>query len=90
MIILNKKPGDAFAEEIHTALDDLIITFDVNNLPEDSSGKTYIKDGKKIIEGEKQINEWLRELEADLKWQRSLSGDGCYIDPETGESCKII
>jgi hypothetical protein len=87
MITLFKKAGDEFSEEIHSALDDLIIRFEFKNLPADSAEPSYIRDGEKIVKGEKEIIDWLRQLEAELKWQRSLSGDGCYIDPETGNTC---
>jgi hypothetical protein len=87
MITLYKKSGDDFADEIHTALEDLIITFETKSLSGNSSKPTYIQDGDSIVKGEKEINQWLRKLEDELKWQRSLSGDGCYINPETGEAC---
>lgn len=87
MITLFKKTGDEFAGKIHSALDDLIIRFETKCLPADSSDPTHIIDGDKIVKGEEEISDWLMQLEAELKWQRSLSGDGCYIDPETGNSC---
>lgn len=90
MITLFKKSDDAFAEELQNALENLIITFDVKQLNGDADEATHIKDGNNVIKGKDEINSWLRELEAELKWQRSLSGDGCYIDPETGKSCEIL
>jgi hypothetical protein len=90
MITLFKNTGDTFAEEIQEALDDLVISYNVEDLAEVSDQNTHIKDGKTIVEGQERIKSWIRELESELKWQRSLSGDGCYIDPETGDSCEII
>ena len=47
----------------------------------------FIVDGGEKIEGDEKITSWMRELQGDLEWERSLTGDACYLDPETGEVC---
>ena len=89
MITLYRKPDDPKADEIEGRFEDLILAYKtevaegsstVENLPK-------IVDGDTTVTGDQQIEEWLTELEADLKWQRSLSGDGCFIDPKSGKIC---
>lgn len=85
MIKLIRKSDDPKADEIASKFNDLILSYkteisDGNDLPK-------IQDGDTIISDDKEIEGWLRELEDELSWQRSLSGDGCYIDPESGNVC---
>ncbi|WP_340105235.1 hypothetical protein [Rhodohalobacter sp. 8-1] len=87
MIKLIRKPDDPKAGEIESRFGDLILSYKTEISDEDDDDLPKIKDGDTIISGEDEIESWLQELEADLKWQRSLSGDGCYIDPESGKVC---
>ena len=85
MIKLIRQTDDPKADEIESRFEDLILSYKTeisedNDLPK-------ILDGDTTVSGDEEIDEWLRELESDLKWQRSLSGDGCYIDPESGNVC---
>lgn len=85
MIKLVRQTDDPKADEIESRFEDLILSYKTeisedNDLPK-------IVDGDTTVSGDEEIEEWLRELESDLKWQRSLSGDGCYIDPESGNVC---
>jgi hypothetical protein len=86
MIILYRKKESEKADEIRRKLDELVLAYQTRLLPEDAEKPFYIRDGgKEISTGE--IENWLLILEKELFWQRSLSGDGCFIDPETGEIC---
>lgn len=87
MITLFKKRDSQFGNDVYKKLNDLIITFEVEELPEDADAETFIKESGKEVKGKQAIDKWLNQLEKELSWQRSLSGDGCYIDPETGETC---
>lgn len=88
MIKLIKNPDDPKADEIESRFEDLILSYKTEISDEhDDDDLPKIKDGDTVISGEDEIENWLRELEADLQWQRSLSGDGCYIDPESGKVC---
>lgn len=89
MITLIRKPDDPKADEIESRFDDLILAYKTNVTDNGTQDEQLpkIKDGDTIISGQEEIEKWLRELEADLNWQRSLSGDGCYIDPGSGKIC---
>lgn len=89
MIKLIRQPNDPKADEIESRFKDLILSYKTEVL-ENGSGENHlpkIHDGDSVISGDEEIEKWFRELEADLNWQRSLSGDGCYIDPKTGKIC---
>lgn len=89
MIILHKKENDTRSTEIEDTLNNLVLAFKTVNHTESEAPEElpYIEDSNKTISGDEAINEWIIELEGDLKWQRSLSGDACYIDPKTGKVC---
>lgn len=89
MIKLYRKTVDPAADRIEARFRELVLSYKtVLTDDEPGTGKLpRIRDGKNIITGDEQIGQWLRELADELKWQRSISGDGCYIDPETGEVC---
>lgn len=87
MITLYRKKSSDAAEELQSKLNDLILAFRVESLPERGTDEFYIVESGKRITGDEEINKWFVQLESELKWQRSLSGDGCYIDPNTGHTC---
>lgn len=87
MITLYKKSDSHFGDEIREKLNDLVVSYEERELPEGGSSGVFIMDSGKKIEGRRAIDDWLIQFEKELSWQRSLSGDGCYIDPETGETC---
>lgn len=87
MITLYKKEDSIAAEELHAKLSDLTLAFRVEILPEHEVDEFYIEESGKQIKENDEIRKWLLQLESELKWQRSLSGDGCYIDPNTGNTC---
>lgn len=86
MITLHRHNTDSKAEKIEQKFKDLVLAYHVETLPEDESGPFIVDSGKRI-EGEDELETWFRKLESELNWQRSLSGDGCYIHPESGEIC---
>lgn len=89
MITLYRKADDSKADEIEARFKDLVLSYKTrigdSNFAKNKLPK--IKDGDTIISGDQNIERWFRKLEANLKWERSLSGDGCYIDPESGDVC---
>ena len=87
MITLYKKRDSQFGDEVREKLNDLVVSYEEKELPDGGSSGFFIMENEKKIEGRQPINEWLTQLDKELSWQRSLSGDGCYIDPETGETC---
>lgn len=89
MIVLHRNSKDSYADAIEDRFKDLVLSYQSKMYTSDQTDKTLpqIEDGDRRISGEKEIEHWLIKLEAELKWQRSLSGDGCYIDPESGNVC---
>lgn len=86
MIQLYRSKKDIQADQLEKKFKELVISYEVKSLPENES-QGFIIDGDNKITEPEAITRWLEKLESELKWQRSLSGDGCYIDPETGETC---
>lgn len=86
MITLYRQKNDEKAEKIEQRLQDLVLAYRVKELT-DGQHEPYIEESGKKIKATEEIETWFRELESELNWQRSLSGDGCYIDPFTGEVC---
>jgi len=90
MIEFHRPENDEHSDEIEERFNDMIITFKVETYDTNRRADyklPHIKEGKTVVSGKNRIEKYLQELEAELKWQRSLSGDGCYIDPETGKVC---
>lgn len=85
MIKLIRQDDDPMADEIESRFNDLILSYKTE-ISEDKD-LPKIVDGDTTLSDNDEIEEWLRELESELKWQRSLSGDGCYIDPKSGKVC---
>ena len=85
MIKLLRKSEDPKADDIESRFKDLILSYKTEL--SDGGLLPKIHDGDTTISGDDDIESWLRELEDELKWQRSLSGDGCYIDPKSGKVC---
>ncbi|MEX0720159.1 MAG: hypothetical protein WD059_05795 [Balneolaceae bacterium] len=89
MVILHKINNDSKSAALQEELNRLVISYKtVEHNPEQEEGQwPFIEEDGKIIEGKRNIKDWLEELEDELKNQRSITGDGCYIDPKTGSVC---
>ncbi|MEX0780816.1 MAG: hypothetical protein WD491_15125 [Balneolales bacterium] len=87
MITLHRKPKDPSSVELEEKLNDLVIAFETEDHAGADNGMPYIEESGNKIEGKEAIEDWLKTLQDELQWQRSLSGDGCYIDPKSGETC---
>jgi hypothetical protein len=85
MIKLIRNTDDTKSDDIESRFGDLVLSYKTEISDDDNLPK--IQDGESVISGDKQIESWLRELEDELIWQRSLSGDGCYINPKSGKIC---
>ena len=85
MITLHRKPSDSRADRIEERLNDLVLAY--KTVTDESADPCFIKEGdRKILPGD-EMEDWFRKLSDELEWSRSLSGDGCYIDPESGDTC---
>lgn len=91
MIEFHKLKDDALSADIEEKLREMVLAYrTVVHEPGESTGRhllPYIREGETVINGEKPIKEFLHKLESELRYQRSLTGDGCYIDPDTGDVC---
>ena len=87
MITLHKKKDHISSDKLESRLEDLVIAFKREIHAENEPGLPYIVEDGIVYKTEEEIEEWMIELSAELNWQRSLSGDGCYIDPKKGKIC---
>jgi hypothetical protein len=87
MIKLFRKKVQKKADMIEGQFKKLVLAYEVSILPENDSRNWYIVDGTNIIEDESSYENWFRDLDDELSWQRSITGDACYIDPKSGEIC---
>ncbi len=87
MITLYRKKNNELADSIENRFEELTLAYRVEMMPESDPYDWMIEDGDKKIKTKGDLESWLLQLEKELNWQRSLSGDACYIDPETGEVC---
>jgi len=88
MIKLHLREKDLYGSKLKQELTDLRLAFESElHPPESGEQLPAVEESGKIYSKREEIDNWLIELKAELKFQRSLTGDGCYIDPETGEYC---
>lgn len=86
MITLHKHKDDQQAAKIEEKLQDLVLAYRVEEI-EGEKSDLFIEDGGEKFRGKEEIETWFQDLEVELEWQRSISGDSCYIHPETGDVC---
>lgn len=87
MITLFRKNSSDKGLQLRGQLNELVIAYREEILPETSDRKVYILDGGREYSGDIEIEQWLTGLKRELQIQRSVTGDACYLDPETGEVC---
>jgi len=85
MITLHRKCSDSRADRIEERLRDLVLAY--RTVTDESADPCFIREGeRKILPGD-EMDAWFRQLSDELEWSRSLSGDGCFIDPYNGDVC---
>lgn len=89
MIFLHRPEQDhQFSDRIEERLEEMVVAHQVRRYSEGSGKKLpFLQENETKITSESQINEFLRELEQELREQRMVTSDSCYIDPRTGEIC---
>jgi hypothetical protein len=87
MIVLHKKGKGSSSLQLEQKLEELVISFKTELHDFEEEGLPYIEEDGRKFQKENEIKEWLNELEAELNMQRSVSGDGCYINPNSGKVC---
>jgi len=93
MIILYRAENDLHSDKIEEKLNELVVAFktkivtEIDDAEPSETTLPYIWEGDNLVNGEENLERYLNELERELHIQRSVSGDACYIDPETGKVC---
>jgi hypothetical protein len=87
MILLHRKPNHKESDELERKLKNLVISFKTERHSADEKGLPFIEEDDVFYKTEEELAQWLSELKSDLDWQRSLTGDGCYINPKDGKIC---
>lgn len=86
MIHLHYTKGEATSEELKSRLDALVIRYELQEHDHSAETPFIVEDGR-TIKNSHEIEQWLQELEQEINFQRSISGDGCYIHPKSGKIC---
>lgn len=92
MIELHRPEDDSYSDRVEEQLEELVVSHNIHRYAEAEEDKPdcdlpFIRDSKRVACGEKEIKRYLADLEDDLYRMRRLTGDACYIDPDTGEVC---
>lgn len=90
MIELHRPKNDTYSDRIEETLEELVVAHKIHRHPENQEEDRrlpYIKEGDRIVEGKDNLDEYLDRLTNEIRRQRLITSDACYIDPETGEVC---
>ncbi|MDX1671498.1 MAG: hypothetical protein R3211_04100 [Balneolaceae bacterium] len=92
MIELHRPVEDPFSDHVEEELEDLVVSHNIHRYSSDQKDKPdhplpFIRDSKRVASGSEQIKSYLVDLKDDLYRMRRFTGDACYIDPDTGETC---
>ncbi len=87
MITLHRKENNSKSNKLEEKLNNMVISFKIVEHEPKEEGLPFIEEDGVKYNTEEEIQDWISELDSELKWQRSLSGDGCYINPEDGTVC---
>lgn len=91
MITLYRNSDSPEADAIEEAMQEMVLAYRVEEgkpeaLP-DGASLPAIREGDRVISEPEKLEAYLRDLQQELNIQRSVTGDACYIDPDTGETC---
>jgi hypothetical protein len=88
MITLYRHPDDSWADEVQTALDDMVIAYETEQvgdstaLPDDVPDTPALRDDGEVITGEAALRDHLDDLRELMNdWDRFQS-DACYIEDD--------
>ena len=87
MIIFHSSGTGKASEKLEEKLKELVVAYQKMEHESSDESLPYIEEDGKVYGTEKEIDQWLQNLEGDLKRSRSLSGDGCYVDAKGGKTC---
>lgn len=87
MITLHVQKGGSDPRKLEEKLKELVVSYRITEHESSEIREAYIEeDGNEFRTGD-EIRSWLEELQAELNFQRTLSGDGCYIKPDSDKHC---
>ncbi|MDX1637510.1 MAG: hypothetical protein R3281_06050 [Balneolaceae bacterium] len=79
---------DPYSDQIKEKLEEMVVAHNVHRHDPSADEKLpYCRENDRIFSGKQEIEQYLQELERELREQRMVTSDSCYIDPETGEIC---
>lgn len=87
MIILHAVASDERSKELEVRLQDLVVAFKKVEHDSEEINRAYIEEDGKSYQTPEALEKWFEQLTKELNWQRSLSGDGCYVDPDSNKIC---
>lgn len=88
MIVLYRRPDDPWADEIQEALDEMVIAYEVesvpdaDHLPDDVSEIPALRDDGDVIAGEAALRSHLDELRALMDAWNRFQSDACHIEDD--------
>lgn len=85
MLTLVRPIENQLADEIEEQLKNMVAAHEV--FANVATSLPYLLESGKVIQGKEEIHSFLRTLEKELNWSRSISGDSCYLDPDGGMVC---
>jgi hypothetical protein len=92
MVTLYRRPDDAWADDIQSALDDMVIAYETETIddgtvpPDDVSQLPALRDDEEVITGREALRERLDALRSLMaEWDRFQS-DACYVEDD-GSVC---
>jgi len=74
-------------DETGNYIEDFLNQESIAHKTRETEQKSYIQENGKNIKGDEDLKKFFNQLKKDLDFQRSISGDACYIDPDTGTIC---
>jgi hypothetical protein len=86
MIILHVSTEEP-EPDLEDELKDLVIQYQKEFHHKHDKALPIIEEDGAFYTSAAEIKKWLEQLKKELNWSRSLSGDGCFIDPENGNVC---
>jgi len=92
MVVLYRRPDDAWADEIQEALDEMVIAYETvevdgpAQVPDDVAALPALRDDDEVVTGEDALRTRLDDLRALMNdWDRFQS-DACYVEDD-GSIC---
>lgn len=90
MIELHYRPDHKPSNDLLEKIDEMVLAVkrvSVDESPYPAKELPLLIENGKVYSSAEEIQGLLDELNGQLKVERTVSGDSCYINPATGEKC---